>query len=58
MTGEHPHGQSFIDKMESMQVRYVVGNDVWSTEGMSEEAMDYLKENFEYSSCLWTRKTQ
>jgi hypothetical protein len=58
MTGEHPHGQSFIDRMESMQVRYVVGNELWSTEGMSEEAMDYLRENFEHSSCLWTRKTQ
>jgi hypothetical protein len=58
MTGEHPHGQSFIDKMESLQVRYVIGYDEWATEGMSDEAMNYLRENFEYSSCLWTRKSQ
>ena len=58
MEGEHPHGQSFIDEMEAQQIRYVVGNESWATEGMSKVAMDYLKENFEYSSCLWTRKAK
>jgi hypothetical protein len=56
MTGEHPFGQGFIDELNERQVRYVVGLDNWLTEGMSDEAMDYLRENFEYSKCLWTRK--
>jgi hypothetical protein len=42
--------------MNERQVRYVIGLDNWSTEGMTDEAMDYLRENFEYSKCLWTRK--
>jgi hypothetical protein len=56
MTGEHPFGQGFIDEMNERQVQYVIGLDEWSTEGMTDEAMDYLRENFEYSKCLWTRK--
>jgi hypothetical protein len=56
ITGEHPFGQGFIDELNERQVRYVVGLDNWFTEGMSDEAMDYLRENFEYSKCLWTRK--
>ncbi len=56
MTGEHPFGQGFIDELDERQVRYVIGLENWFTEGMSDEAMDYLRENFEYSKCLWTRK--
>jgi hypothetical protein len=56
MTGEHPFGQGFIDELNERQVRYVVGRDNWSTEGMPDETMGYLRENFEYSNCLWTRK--
>ena len=55
LTGEHPHGQGFIDEMEARQVRYVVGMSDWLTEGLSNEAMDYLQANFEYTDCLWTR---
>ncbi|MGI9309090.1 MAG: ArnT family glycosyltransferase [Gammaproteobacteria bacterium] len=56
MTGEHPHGQGFIDEMEERRVNYVIGMDAWSTDGMSDEAMGYLRENFRYTECLWTRK--
>jgi len=41
--------------MEARQVRYVVGMSDWLTEGLSNEAMDYLQANFEYTDCLWTR---
>lgn len=56
MTGEHPHGRKFIEEMEARQVRYVVGMSEWLTEGLTDEAMDYLRANFEYTDCLWTRK--
>jgi hypothetical protein len=55
-SGEHPFGQSFIDSMERQQVRYVVGMGEWMTEGLSDEALEYLRDNFEYSHCLWTRR--
>ncbi len=58
ISGEHPHGQEFIEEMEERQVRHVIGMEFWLTEGMSVEAMDYLRENFDYTDCLWTRKTQ
>ena len=58
ISGEQPHGQEFIEEMEERQVRHVIGMEFWLTEGMSVEAMDYLRENFDYTDCLWTRKTQ
>jgi len=58
MTGEDPHGQGFIDEMEERQVRYVVELGSWLTEAMSDEAMAYLRENFDYTDCLWIRKAQ
>ena len=42
--------------MEERQVRYVVGMESWMTEGLSSAAMDYVRANFEYDNCLWTRK--
>ena len=42
--------------MEDQQVRYLIGVQNWMTEGMSDIAMDYLRANFDYSPCLWTRK--
>jgi hypothetical protein len=56
MTGEHPHGQNFINEMQTREVKYVIGNEIWLTDGVSDEAMDYIKKNFDYSYCLWTRK--
>jgi hypothetical protein len=57
LTGEHPHGQGFIEEMEAQQVRYVVGMSDWLTEGLTDEAMEYLRANFDYTDCLWTRKS-
>ncbi|MGI9307926.1 MAG: hypothetical protein ACR2P6_01610, partial [Gammaproteobacteria bacterium] len=58
ISGEHPHGQNFIEEMESRQVRYVVGMENYMLEGLSDEALTYLRTNFEWSHCLWTRKQQ
>ena len=56
ISGEHPFREGFIDEMEDRNVRYVVGMESWMTEGLSSEAMDYVRANFEYDNCLWTRK--
>jgi hypothetical protein len=56
ISGEHPFSQPFIDEMETRQVRYVIGNQNWMTEGLTDDALAYLNNNFEYSNCLWTRK--
>jgi hypothetical protein len=56
ISGEHPFSQAFIDDMEARQVRYVIGHQNWMTEGLSDEALAYLNNRFEYSNCLWTRK--
>lgn len=56
ISGEHPFRESFIEDMERKKVRYVIGMQNWMIEGLSPEALDYLRSNFEYSHCLWSRK--
>jgi hypothetical protein len=56
ISGEHPFEQSFIDTMEDQQVRYLIGIENWMTEGLSDNAKNYLRANFDYSPCLWTRR--
>jgi Dolichyl-phosphate-mannose-protein mannosyltransferase len=56
LSGEHPFRESFIKDIENKNVRYVIGVDKWMTEGLSQEALEYLEKNFDYSYCLWTRK--
>jgi len=56
ISGEHPFEQPFIDTMEDQQVRYLIGVENWMTEGLSDTALNYLRANFEYSPCLWTRR--
>jgi len=56
ISGEHPFEQPFIDTMEDQQVRYLIGRENWMTEGLSDTALNYLRANFEYSPCLWTRR--
>ena len=56
ISGEHPFSESFIAEMERKKVRFVIGQQNWMTEGLSPEALDYLRNNFEYTNCLWSRK--
>ena len=55
-TGKHPFDESFINQMEDLQVRYVIGSPGWKTDGLTDGALEYLNANFDYSACLWTRK--
>jgi len=54
--GEHPFDQAYIDRLETENVRYVIGMEEWMVEGLSDKALAYLRANFDYSPCLWTRK--
>jgi hypothetical protein len=56
ISGEHPFRQPFIDAMEDQQVRYLIGAENWMTEGLSDIALSYIRANFDYSPCLWTRR--
>lgn len=56
--GEHPFDENFIGELESQQVRYVIGMQEWMTGGLSDKAFNYLQDNYDYASCLWTRKNQ
>ena len=56
ISGEHPFREGFIAEMEQRQIRYVIGNENWLTEGLSDEALNYIRENFDYENCLSTRK--
>jgi len=42
--------------MEDQQIRYVVGMESWMTGGLSDSALAYVQDNFEYENCLWSRK--
>ncbi|MGI9315839.1 MAG: hypothetical protein ACR2QW_00790, partial [bacterium] len=53
--GEHPFKESFIQEMESRPINYVIGIEFWMTEGMSDEAMVYVRQNFTNDNCLWRR---
>jgi 4-amino-4-deoxy-L-arabinose transferase-like glycosyltransferase len=53
--GQHPFAEDFVAELEEKQVRYVIGHEEWQTEGFSSTTKEYLKENFSYSDCVWTR---
>ena len=58
ISGEHPFRESFIRDLENKNVRYVIGMEKWMTEGLSPEALEYLDKNFDYTYCLWTKKSR
>ncbi|MEJ2138466.1 MAG: glycosyltransferase family 39 protein [Gammaproteobacteria bacterium] len=57
ISGEHPFDEAFIAEMDERNVRYVVGKESWMVEGLSPKALDWLRANFDYTDCLWERKS-
>jgi hypothetical protein len=57
ISGEHPFDEGFIAEMDERNVRYVVGKESWMVEGLSPKALDWLRANFDYTDCLWERKS-
>jgi hypothetical protein len=57
ISGEHPFREAFIHDLDNKSVRYIIGVENWMTEGLSPEALKHIQDNFNYTTCLWTRKT-
>ncbi len=55
-TGANPFGPDFIRELERRPVRFVTGRDGLMLKGLPQVTQKYLRDNYYYSNCLWTRR--
>jgi len=55
ISGENPFGATFVDVLENSNIKFIVGTDDWIFDRLPERSRAYIKANYSYDECLWTR---